>query len=125
MADRKDELYATTLRFLDAFNRNDLDDVMSFFTEDAIYDELHGKINEGKEAIRATFVPQFEGRYGKMEFVEDDTFIDSEAGKVMSSWTLHMQIDGKPVTTKGLDLLDFEGNKVSRKQTFVKQNKKL
>lgn len=31
MSERKDELYALTLDFLDAFNRNDLDAVMAFF----------------------------------------------------------------------------------------------
>ncbi len=125
MSDRHSELYAITLKFLDAFNRNDLDDVMSYFTEDAVYDELHGKINEGRDAIREAFVPQFEGKYGKMEFIEDDTFIDPETGKVMSGWTVHMENDGTPVSLKGLDLLHFEGDKIVRKQTFVKQTKAL
>ena len=125
MSERHRELYAITLRFLDAFNRNDLDDVMSFFTDEAVYEELHGKINDGKSAIREAFVPQFEGKFGKMEFVEDDTFIDADAGKIMSGWDLHMEKDGAPVVLKGLDLLQFEGDKIVRKQTFVKQKNPL
>ena len=80
MADRRQELYARTREFLDAFNRNDLDAVMAFFSEDAVYDELNGRPNEGKAAVRAAFEPQFEGRFGTMEFVEDDTFVDHGHG---------------------------------------------
>jgi len=47
--------------FVDGFNRNDLDSVMSFFADDAIYDEFNGKRNVGKAAIRAAFEPQFTG----------------------------------------------------------------
>ena len=36
--------------FVDGFNRNDLDSVMSFFADDAIYDEFNGKRNVGKAA---------------------------------------------------------------------------
>lgn len=125
MSDRHRDLYAITLKFLDAFNRNDLDAVMTFFTDDAVYDELHGKLNEGKAAIREAFVPQFEGKFGTMEFIEDDTFIDADAGKVMSGWDLHMEKDGSPVVLRGLDLLQFEGDKIVRKQTFVKSTKAL
>ena len=60
MRNRQRELYDLAVEFLDAFNRNDLDGVMSFFTDDAVYEELHGKVNEGKHAIREAFAPQFE-----------------------------------------------------------------
>ena len=56
--------------FVDAFNRNDLDSVMSFFADDAIYDEFNGKRNVGRTAIRAAFEPQFNGAYGKMQFLD-------------------------------------------------------
>lgn len=46
MSTRRDELHALTLEFLDAFNRNDLDALMAFFTDDAVYDELNGRPNE-------------------------------------------------------------------------------
>ncbi len=120
MQNRHGELYDITIKFLDAFNRNDLDGVMSFFADDAVYEELHGKVNEGKHAIREAFAPQFEGAFGKMEFIEDDTFIDADVGKIMSSWDLHLDMDGVPSILKGLDLLQFDGDKIVRKKTFVK-----
>src|SRR5438034_6026068 len=52
------------VQFTEAFNRNDLDGVMSFMAEDAVYDEFNGTINRGTAAIRAAFEPQFRGDYG-------------------------------------------------------------
>ena len=120
MSDRWNELHALTLDFLDAFNRNDLDAVMAFFSEDAVYDELSGRQSRGKEAIRASFAPQFSGEFGRMEFVEEDTFIDAAAGKVMSSWALYLTREGQRETMRGLDLLIFEGSQIRLKQTYVK-----
>lgn len=120
MSDRERELRALADDFLDAFNRNDLDAVMAFFTDDAVYEELHGPAREGRDAIRKAFEPQFEGRFGTMQFVEDDTFVDADAGKVMSSWDLKLEMDGEPKVLRGLDLLEFRGDRIVRKQTYVK-----
>ena len=80
MFERKQELNELTLAFLDAFNRNDLDGVMAFFTDDIVYDELDGTRSSGREAVRAAFADQFAGKFGAMKFIEDDTFIDADAG---------------------------------------------
>ena len=120
MSTRHQQLNQLCLDFLDAFNRNDLDAVMAFFHPDAVYEELHGRVNRGVAAIREAFAPQFSGKFGTMSFIEDDTFIDAEAGKIMSSWDLHLTFDGKPQVLRGLDLLEFAGDKIVRKQTFCK-----
>ena len=39
------------IRFTDAFNRNDLDGVMAFMADDAVYEEFTGAITQGREAI--------------------------------------------------------------------------
>ncbi|MGH7821657.1 MAG: YybH family protein, partial [Candidatus Binatia bacterium] len=49
------------LRFTEAFNREDLEEVMSYFAEDAVYEEFDGRRRSGKAAIREAFVPQFRG----------------------------------------------------------------
>ena len=38
MTDRRKELLSLTDQFVDAFNRMNLDDVVSFFSEDAVYE---------------------------------------------------------------------------------------
>ena len=106
--------------FVDAFNRNDLDSVMSFFADDAIYDEFNGKRNVGKAAIRAAFEPQFSGAYGKMQFLDEDLFADAETGKVMASWRCTLTVKGEPTSWRGLDLLHFAGDKLVQKLTYAK-----
>ncbi|MEM7542424.1 MAG: nuclear transport factor 2 family protein [Pseudomonadota bacterium] len=120
MSERRAELEILCTEFLDAFNRNDLDAVMDFFAEDVVYGELNDRAREGKAAIREAFEPQFSGEFGEMRFIEDDTFIDPEAGKVMSSWDLKLEMEGKPMVLRGLDLLEFEGRQIKRKLTYVK-----
>ncbi|MCC6706645.1 MAG: nuclear transport factor 2 family protein [Gammaproteobacteria bacterium] len=120
MSDRYRELHSLTLAFLDAFNRCDLDGVMSYFTDDAVYEELTGRVNHGREAIRKAFAPQFEGKFGPIQFIEDDTFIDAGSGKIMSSWDMTIERDGVPQIMRGLDLLHFVGDKIVLKQTYVK-----
>ncbi len=125
MADRAQELEQLTRDFLDAFNRNDLDAVMAFFTGDAVYDELDGTRSEGPDAIRAAFEPQFAGRFGAMRFDEEDTFVDARTGKVMSSWTLVIDKGETTLALRGLDLLTFEGRLIRHKQTYVKAKSAL
>ncbi len=109
-----------TRRFLEAFNRNDLDAAMTFFADDAVYDEFNGRRNVGKPAIRAAFEPQFNGAYGKMEFLDEDFFADPETGKVMTSWRCTLSIKGEPTSWRGLDLLHFRGDKLAQKLTYAK-----
>ena len=116
----RQQLFNLTTRFIEAFNRNDLDTVMSFFTDDAVYDEFNGKRNEGKAAIRAAFTPQFTGTFGSMQFLDEDVFIDSDTGKVMASWRCTLSVKGQPTSWRGLDLLHFRGEKLVQKLTYAK-----
>ena len=116
----REHLLDLTTRFMNAFNRNDLDTVMSFFAEDAVYDEFNGKRNEGKAAIRAAFTPQFTGAFGDMKFLDEDLFIDTDTGKVMASWRCTLAVKGQPTSWRGLDLLHFRGEKLVQKLTYAK-----
>jgi ketosteroid isomerase-like protein len=116
----RQHLLDLTARFMTAFNRNDLDTVMSFFADDAVYDEFNGKRNEGKAAIRAAFTPQFTGAFGDMKFLDEDLFIDSDTGKVMASWRCTLSVKGQPTSWRGLDLLHFKGEKLVQKLTYAK-----
>ncbi len=118
-SERRAELADLTDRFVDAFNRQDIDDVMSFFAEIAVYEDAYGKSHEGPAAIRVAFEPVLDGRLGKILFEADDQFIDPDAGKVMDSWRLRMHVGSDRASTlRGLDLLHFEGDKLVRKITY-------
>jgi uncharacterized protein (TIGR02246 family) len=107
-------------RFTDAFNRDDLDEVMSFFTEDALYSEFNGQQNRGKEEIRKAFEPQFQGAFGRIRFHEQDIFVDETDSKVLIRWSCTIEVDGKPRAWDGLDIVHFEGNLVKEKHTYAK-----
>jgi len=116
----REKLIDLTRRFTAAFNRNDLDAVTAFFSDDGVYDEFNGKRNRGKAAVRAAFEPQFSGAFGDMKFLEDDIFVDADAGKAMISWRCTLSVKGKPSSWRGLDLLHFVGESVVLKQTYAK-----
>ncbi|MCP3987909.1 MAG: nuclear transport factor 2 family protein [Actinomycetia bacterium] len=118
---RRDELLALTNGFMEAFNENDLDRMMSYFAPDgAVYDEFNGTANQGVDAIRAAFAPQFDGAFGEMKFLDEDLFLDPEADKVMVSWRCTLEVKGEPVGWRGLDLLHWDGDKVTQKITYAK-----
>ena len=120
MTDRRTELASLTANFLDAFNRADLDATMAYFRADAVYDEFNGSRNQGLEAVRAAFQPQFDGAFGEMKFLDEDQFIDAETGKVLAAWRCTLVVKGEPTSWRGLDLLHFEGDKVVYKGTYAK-----
>lgn len=116
----RDRLVRLTTDFVDAFNRNDLDTVMGFFAEDAVYDQFDGSAAAGPDEIRAAFAPQFEGAFGEMKFVDEDLFVDPDAAKVMASWTCTLEARGEPVGWRGLDLLHWRGDRLVHKLTYAK-----
>jgi ketosteroid isomerase-like protein len=76
------QIVDTINKYMDAFNANDLDTVMTFFSDDAIYQPGDGKTNKGKAEIRAAFEPQFDYAFGAMRFDELDRIIDVENRKL-------------------------------------------
>lgn len=72
--------------FVDAFNVDDLDQVMSFFAEDAEYVTYDGRHFVGKVAIRGGFAAQFAGRYGRLRFIRDQLIVDDDAQQAAVSW---------------------------------------
>ena len=106
--------------FTEAFNREDIDEVMSYFAEEAIYDEFNAVLHEGKTAIREAFVPQFRGDFGRMRFHTEDMFLDVEAGKALIRWTLTLEQPNRAGGWRGLDILRFEDGKLVEKLTYAK-----
>jgi ketosteroid isomerase-like protein len=116
----RERLVELARQFLVAFNQNDLDTVMSFFTDDAVYEEFNGIRNQGKAAIRAAFEPQFTGKFGPMQFLDEDLFVDADTDKVMASWRCTLEVKNTPTSWRGLDLLHFRGDKLVHKLTYAK-----
>jgi ketosteroid isomerase-like protein len=109
-----------TIRFTDAFNRNDLDGVMAMMAADAVYEEFTGVVSRGQAAIRAAFVPQFRGDYGTMRFESEDLFADAATGKALIRWVCRLETKRGPAGWRGLDILHFEHGLVKHKLTYAK-----
>ena len=108
------------VRFTEAFNQNDLEGVMAVMAEDAVYEEFTGVVNRGKAAIRAAFVPQFRGDFGKMRFEAEDLFVDATTGKALIRWVCTLETKRGPAGWRGLDILHVENSLVKHKLTYAK-----
>jgi steroid delta-isomerase-like uncharacterized protein len=109
--------------FLDAFNAHDVDAVMSFFSDDCVFDmprgpEPGGRRLIGREQVRAGIQSRFEGipdiRYG-----DDRHWTCGDRG--VSEWTIRgTTSSGEHVEVRGCDLFEFADGKISRKDSFWK-----
>ena len=87
-------------RFVEAFNVNDLDAVVTFFADDAVYKPGDGSEHHGPAAIRKAFEPQFNGAFGIMRFDEHDRLIDDAQRKAAIRWVCRHDLTG--AKTSGL-----------------------
>jgi ketosteroid isomerase-like protein len=118
--DKRAALEKLVIDFTEAFNREDIDEVMSYFAEDSVYDEFNGRRNVGKAAIREAFVPQFEGAFGRMRFHTEDMFLDVDAGKALIRWLLTLEEPHRRGAYRGLDILHFRDGRLVEKHTYCK-----
>lgn len=120
MDDHRNHLLKLSTDFTDAFNRQNLDDIMKFFAQTAIFEDSSGVRHEGKEAIRTAFEPLVEGGLGKIRFDLEDFFAEVDTQKVMISWTLNTDIEGDWKKRRGMDILRFSGDKIVVKLAYTK-----
>jgi ketosteroid isomerase-like protein len=118
-AERK-RIEQLVLDFTEAFNRDDLDGVMSYLADDAVYDEFNGTANRGRAAIRAAFVPQFRGDFGTLRFHTEDLFVDPVAGKALIRWLCTLDTRKGPAGWRGLDILHVRDGRIVEKHTYAK-----
>ncbi len=109
--------------FLDAFNRHDLDAIMTFFTDDCVFDMPRGpaptgRHAEGKEAVRALLATRFAG-IPDVRYADDRHFVAGDRG--VSEWLLTgTTTAGRRIAVRGCDLFEFEGELVRRKDSYWK-----
>jgi steroid delta-isomerase-like uncharacterized protein len=112
--------------FADAFNRHDADAIMSFMTEDCVFEasagpDVCGARYEGREAVRAAFIdvwttfPDAAWR-GARHFVCGD--------RGVSEWTFSgASADGTRVEVHGCDLFTFRNGKIALKNSYRKNRR--
>ena len=110
-------------RFADAWNRHDLEALMSMMTDDCVFQasagpDADGQRSEGPQAVRAAFAAVF------------DAFPDAHwasprhvvaGNRAVSEWTFTgTNKDGKYVEVTGCDLLTLRDGKIAIKNSYRK-----
>jgi steroid delta-isomerase-like uncharacterized protein len=109
---------------LDAFNRHDLDAIMSHFADDCVFEsprgpDAWGRRFVGKDEVRRGLAARFEG-IPDVHYGDDDHFVSGNRG--VSEWTISgTTIEGERIEVRGCDLWTFdEDGKLTRKDAFWK-----
>lgn len=124
MADAGGEVTLELMQaFIDAWNRHDADALMSFMTDDCVFEssagpDVCGARYVGRDAVRAGFADAWA------------TFPDAHWGKArhlmignrgLSEWTFTgTRQDGTRVEVNGCDLFVFRGGKIALKNSYRK-----
>lgn len=109
--------------FANAFNRHDADAIMSFMTEDCVFEssvgpDICGTRYVGREAVRAGFAEVF-AAFPDAHWGGARHFIQGDRG--VSEWTFTgTRADGTRVEVHGCDVFTFRGGKIAVKDSFRK-----
>ena len=110
-------------QMLDAFNRHDLDTIMSLFADDCVFESPRGpdpwgRRFVGKAEVRTGLGMRFEG-IPDVHYGDGNDFVAGDRGA--SEWTLTgTTVAGERVEVRGCDLWTFRGDEIVRKDSFWK-----
>ena len=118
------EVTAESLQALfDAFNRHDIDGVMSIMAEDIVFEgaggpEVYGTRFVGREAVAAAFSKVWE-TLPDVQWRDTSHVVSGDLG--VSKWTFTgTGADGKRIEAQGVDLFKIRNGKIVLKQAFRK-----
>ena len=107
----------------EAFNKNDADLVMTFFSDDCVFDngigpDIFGRRFQGKEAVRAVF----QGLFDSVEFVNWKTqHVTIVNDKVYCEFHRTARLkSGEKQEYLSLDILTFKNDLITHKDTYFK-----
>jgi len=49
--------------------------------------------------------------------------VETDTGKVLTSWRLNLDKDGEVSVIRGIDILEFEADKLKKKMAYMKADK--
>jgi steroid delta-isomerase-like uncharacterized protein len=110
--------------FADAFNRHDVDALMSFMTEDCVFEasagsDVCGTRYAGREAVCASFAEVW-ASFPDAHWGATHAILCAESGSV-SEWTFTgTRGNGTRGEVHGCDLFTFRGGKIALKDSYRK-----
>ncbi len=112
------------VRFADAWNRHDLDALMSMMTDDCVFKAsagpaVDGERSEGQAAVRAAYAAVFH-MFPDARWATPSHFVAGNRG--VSEWTFSAtHRDGTRVEVTGCGLLTFRDGKIAIKNSYRKK----
>ena len=124
MSNRISGVTTETLQaFAEAWNRHDVDALMSFMTEDCVFEasagsDVFGTRYVGRESVRAAFAEVWE-TFPDAHWGNARHFVHEERG--VSEWTFTgTREDGTRVEVHGCDLFTFRDGRIFLKNSYRK-----
>ena len=112
-----------------AFNRHDVDALMSMMTQDCVFftlagDGVHGNELRGQAAVRAAFEATMRA-FPDAQWVQGPIFVTGDRG--VSQWTFTgTKADGSArIEAEGCDLFTFRDGRIAVKNAFRKDRPPL
>ena len=119
---------ANLAEFSKAWNRHDIDALMSFMSDDCIFQtaagpEACGARHVGKAAVRTAFESAWLN-FPDAQWINDRHFVQGDFG--VSEWTFTgTSLDGTRVVADGVDIFTFKNGKIHLKNVFRKNRPNL
>lgn len=110
----------------DAFNRHDIDAVMTHFAEDCVFftvagDHEYGNRIEGKPAIARAFENVWT-TMPDVQWADHSHFLSEDGSRGVSQWTFRAtNPDGTRTEVQGVDLFRIQDGRIVEKQAIRKQ----
>lgn len=117
------DLMALLDRFAEAWNRHDVDALMSMMADDGVFEasagpEVNGERSEGRTAVRNAFAAVFDA-FPDAHWGGARHFIAGDRG--VSEWTFTGTApDGRRVEVNGCDLFTFRDGRIAIKNSYRK-----
>ena len=124
MAVQADEVTVEFLQaFAEAWNRQDVDGLMSFMTEDCVFesssgDDVRGTRYQGAEAVRRGYSKAWQD-FPDAQWNDARHFVSGDRG--VSEWVFTgTNADGKRSEVAGCDIFTFRDGKIAVKNSYRK-----
>jgi hypothetical protein len=115
------EIESTMERWLDAWDRHDLEGVADLFEKNAVFETWTGLKIEGRDNIRKAWEKWFDA--GGFRFISEEMVIDELNQIVVFPWLYEGPakcFGGKTEKRRGIDLIRFENGLITEKVTYTK-----
>lgn len=120
---RNEATVETLKAFADAWNRHDIEALMSFMAEDCVFHavagpDLLGKSFEGREAVRAGFQLAWQ-TFPDAAWLDGEHFVCGDRGVSESTFS-GTKADGTRIEARMVDVFTFRDGKIAVKNAYRK-----